>query len=158
MQIRNEYKGHGTVLAESIYEEVVAQIEERVDILADAIQVLSQYREETDVKSFAVYSPQKRQAQIYPLIHRSEKGYIYVFQSLKEEEVSFISSDEHAVTKITDALNPAFDAWMQAIVPDFDISKDRNWGELRAYMGAYSQEYLWSCGNTPPSSLSNRFG
>ncbi|MBQ7631286.1 MAG: hypothetical protein IJS82_00795 [Paludibacteraceae bacterium] len=142
VQIRNEYKGHGTVLAESIYEEVLSQIEERVEILAEAIQVLSQYREEVNIESFIVHSPSKREAELYPLIHRSEKGYIYVFQSLKEEEVSFISSDEHALTKITDALNPAFDAWMQAIVTDFDIAKDRNWGELRSYMGAYSQEYL----------------
>ena len=142
VQIRNEYKGHGTTLAESIYEEVVSQIEERVTILSDAIQVLSQYAEEAGDDTFAIRTPRGETIDVYPLIHRSDKGYTYVFQSLKEEEVSFISSDEHAVTRITEQYNAPFDRWAQAIVPMFDIAKDMNWGELRQCMASYSQEYL----------------
>ena len=142
VQIRNEYKGHGTTLAESIYEEVVSQIEARVDELANAISVLAQYEEKAEEGHFYITSPEKRTIDVYPLLHQSEKGYIYVFQTLKEEEVSFISSDEHAVTKVIDSLNPAFDRWMQAIVPAFDIAKDLNWSELRQCMAAYSQDYL----------------
>lgn len=142
VQIRNEYKGHGTTLAESIYEDVVGQIEERVDELAEVLSVLAQYREEPGNNVFLLTTPDGRQVDLFPLIHRSEKGYIYVFQTLKEEEISFISSDEHAVTIISDALNSNFDAWMQGILPTFDIAKDRNWSELRQCMAGYSQEYL----------------
>lgn len=142
VQIRNEYKGHGTTLAESIYEEVVGQLEERVDELADILSVLAQYKEEPEDNFYWFTAPDGRQIDLYPLIHRSGKGYIYVFQTLKEEEISFISSDEHAVTVITDALNTPFDAWMQGIVPTFDIAKDLNWSELRQCMAGYSQEYL----------------
>ena len=142
MQIRNEYKGHGTTLAESIYEEVVGQIEARVEELADAVAVLAQYKENPEDNFFWLTAPDGRQVDLFPLIHRSKKGYVYVFQTLKEEEISFISSDEHAVTVITDALNINFDAWMQGIVPAFDIAKDLNWSELRQCMANYSQDYL----------------
>ena len=142
VQIRNEYKGHGTTLAESIYEEVVGQIEGRVDELADILSVLAQYKEEPEDNFYWFTAPDGRQVDLYPLIHRSGKGYIYVFQTLKEEEISFISSDEHAVTVITDQMNINFDAFMQGIVPTFDIAKDLNWSELRQCMAGYSQEYL----------------
>ena len=142
VQIRNEYKGHGTTLAESIYEEVVGQIEARVEELADVVAVLAQYKENPEDNFFWLTAPDGRQVDLFPLIHRSKKGYVYVFQTLKEEEISFISSDEHAVTVITDALNINFDAWMQGIVPAFDIAKDLNWSELRQCMANYSQDYL----------------
>ena len=142
VQIRNEYKGHGTTLAESIYEEVVAQIEERMEELANAISVLEQYSEEPTDGHFHICTPNHGKVELYPLLHCSDKGYVYVFQTLKEEEISFISSDEHAVTTITEKYNAPFDAWMQAIVPAFDIAKDLNWSELRACMARYSQDYL----------------
>lgn len=142
VQIRNEYKGHGTTLAESIYEEVVAQIEARVEELAQVLDVLMQYKEEPEDQAFRLTAPNGRQVDLFPLLHRSDKGYIYVFQTLKEEEISFISSDEHAVTVITESLNAPFDAWMQRIVPSFDIAKDMNWSELRQCMATYSQDYL----------------
>ena len=142
VQIRNEYKGHGTTLAESIYQEVVEQIEARVEELAETIQVLEQYPEKASDGHFYILSPNHGEVDVYPLLHQSEKGYTYIFQSLKEEEVSFISADERAVTRITDALNPPFDAWMQTIVPAFDIAKDLNWSELRKCMANYSREYL----------------
>ncbi len=142
VQIRNEYKGHGTVLAESIYEEVVSQIEARVEELADTIAVLSQYTEKSENNVFWLIAPDGRQVNLFPLIHCSDKGYVYIFQSLKEEEICFISSNEHAVTVITDKFNITFDAWVQAIVPTFDIAKDLNWSEIKQCVVAYSQEYL----------------
>ncbi len=142
VQIRNEYKGHGTTLAESIYQEVVEQIEERVEELARVVDVLAQYPEQPEDGQFHIVTPNHGPVDVYPLLHRSAKGYPYVFQTLKEEEISFISSDEHAVTTITEQYNAAFDAWMQAIVPAFDIAKDMNWSELRHCMAHYSQDYL----------------
>ena len=142
VQIRNEYKGHGTTLAESIYEEVVEQIKDRVEELAQAISVLAQYPECAEEGHFYVDSPTHGKIELYPLIHQSEKGYTYVFQTLKEEEISFISSDEHAVTRISNDLNPAMDAWCKTIVPSFDVAKELNWSELRQCMANYSQDYL----------------
>ena len=142
VQIRNEYKGHGTTLAESIYEEVVDQIKDRVEELAQAISVLAQYPEKAEEGHFYIVSPTHGQIELYPLIHQSEKGYTYIFQTLKEEEISFISSDEHAVTRISNELNPSLDAWCKTIVPSFDVAKDLNWSELRQCMANYSQDYL----------------
>ena len=142
VQIRNEYKGHGTTLAESIYEEVVDQIKDRVEELAQAISVLAQYAEVPEEGHFYIDTPNHGKIELYPLIHQSAQGYIYVFQTLKEEEISFISSDEHAVTRISNELNPALDAWCKTIVPSFDVAKELNWAELRQCMANYSQDYL----------------
>ena len=142
VQIRNEYKGHGTTLAESIYEEVVEQIKDRVEELAQVINVLSQYPEEAQEGHFFIRTANYGKIELYPLLHQTDKGYTYVFQTLKEEEISFISSNEHAVTRITNDFNAALDEWAKAIVPSFDVAKELNWSELKQCMANYSQEYL----------------
>ena len=110
VQIRNEYKGHSTTLSDAIYQDVVEMLLPRLESWAGALEALRDYDGEEG---------------LYPLVHRNEQGHIYVFQSLKEESVSFISVDEDAITYIGDRYNRDFDAWMQtrALVRHFQGSQ-----------------------------------
>ncbi len=125
VKIRNEYKGHSTTLSNEIYKGVVQTLEPHVVNLLKALEPIK------DVE-----------VDMYPLVFKSKEGYEYVFQSLKDEEISYISSDANAVTLITDRLNADFDARLQKTVPSFDISKEMNWSEQRALMDAESRTFL----------------
>lgn len=127
VQVRNEYKGHSTTLSEAIYKDIVESLLPRLGTWAEALQALEDYDGE---------------ASLYPLIHTDEQGHVYVFQSLKEESVSFISADEDALTYIGERYNKDFDAWMQVLVPSFDISKDLNWDEYVALMHGLCDRYM----------------
>lgn len=142
VQIRNEYKGHSTTLAESIYMKVLDEIEPRMEEMTEALAPLANYTEKVEEGHFYLVFDGVQKADLYPVIHANKEGYIYVFQSLKDEDVAFISSDEHAVTFISQQWNTAFDRWMQRLVPSFDIAKEANWEELREQMREYSAEYL----------------
>ncbi|MGN1226105.1 MAG: hypothetical protein ACI4TL_02585, partial [Candidatus Cryptobacteroides sp.] len=126
VQIRNEYKGHSTTLSESIYAELVDMLLPRAEEWMAALQPLEDYVPDN----------------LEPLVRRDEKGHEYVFQSLKEESVSYISVDEDALTYIGEDFNEAFDAWMQVLLPSFDISKDLNWAEYVSATHEVSQRYL----------------
>lgn len=142
VQIRNEYKGHSTTLAESIYMQVLDEIEPRMEEMTEVLAPLANYTEKVEEGHFYLVLDGVQKADLYPIIHANNEGYIYVFQSLKDEDVAFISSDEHAVTFISQQWNAAFDHWMQRLVPSFDIAKEANWEELREQMREYSAEYL----------------
>ena len=142
VQIRNEYKGHSTTLAESIYKNVLTELEPRLEEMTEVLVPLGSYREKAEEGHFYILYEGSPKADLYPIVHANENGYIYVFQSLKDEDVAFISSDEHAITIISDKLNPEFDKWVQQLVPSFDIAKEANWEELREQMRDYSSEYM----------------
>ena len=126
VQVRNEYKGHSTTLSETIYAEVVEMLLPRAEEWIAALRPLEGYVPEN----------------LEPLVRHDAKGHEYVFQSLKEEAVSFISVDEDALTYIGEEFNEAFDAWMQVLVPSFDISKDLNWSEYVSVTHGVSAGYL----------------
>ena len=126
VQVRNEYKGHSTTLSESIYAEVVDMLLPRAEKWIAALQPLQDYVPEN----------------LEPLVRHDSQGHEYVFQSLKEESVSYISVDEDALTYIGEDFNEAFDAWMQTLVPSFDISKDLNWEEYVCLTHGVSARYL----------------
>lgn len=75
-------------------------------------------------------------------LNKTKESYVYIFQTLKDESVSFISSDERAVTYTTEKYNDAIDAWMQAMVPSFDISRRLNWDEYVRITAGMSAEYM----------------
>lgn len=79
---------------------------------------------------------------LFPLIFLDTKRHVYVFQSLKEENVSYISSNEDAITYISDALNESIDNYFQQVVPSFDISKELNWKELKDCMTKESTHFM----------------
>lgn len=87
-------------------------------------------------------TPQQFRIDLFPLVLCNDKGYVYVFQTLKEESICYISSDENAVTLIDDCWNEAFDRRLQATSPAFDISKELNWDEMQALMAAHSAQFL----------------
>ncbi len=125
VKIRNEYKGHSTTLSNEIYKDVVYTLEPHILNMLRAAAPINDVR--TDM---------------YPLVFRTREGYEYVFQSLKDEEIAYISSDANAVTLITDGLNAEFDAKLKKTTPAFDISKEMNWEELKTLADSESRRFL----------------
>jgi len=129
IQIRNRYKGHGTTLSDSHYEAVVRQLEPKAAQFASAMSTI--WQSGVDLKD-----------DLYPLVHTSEQGYEYVFQTLMDEDASFVSTDENALSLTTSELNGCIDRWIQAILPSFDIARNRNWDENVEAMRDVSQAYM----------------
>ena len=79
---------------------------------------------------------------LFPLVHCSEKGYIYVFQSLKGEYITFVSSNVNALNVEDDCYNEHLDAYFQKILPTFDVAKDLNWDAYKDLMKRESNRFL----------------
>lgn len=147
VQLRNEYRGHSTTLSEEIYRQVVEQLIPRTQSMLNAIMPLANCsyvinRDCYKISSDATNEQPAFTIDLYPLVFCDENDFRYVFQSLKDERASFTSSNENAVTLITDSLNSAIDSDLQRIAPWFDIAKDLNWEEAKMHMKKQSQQFL----------------
>lgn len=166
VQIRNEYKGHSTTLSENIYRGVIYTLEPRIQTILRAIEPMCSYQynsvptagKRLNNKGAAITAEENSVAgeevahyyiehngkvtDLYPLMFVSEKGYVYVFQTLKEESISYISSNEEAITLNDDSRNDAFDALLQQVSPHFDISKDLNWEQMTSLAKSESERFL----------------
>ena len=164
IKIRNEYKGHSTTRSESIYLGVVDELSDRLYRFIEALMPLSEMEfkacfggKAVDVKGnspaecsleewmedrhyYMVKGGQKYD--LFPLLFCNEKGYIYVFQTLKDEETAYISSNEEAATWTGESLNAEFDSWMQVLVPSFDIAKTLNWEQWLELLDGNTSAYL----------------
>ena len=151
VQIRNEYRGHSTTLSENLYRGVIYTLEPKILTILRALEPL--WRCEfysipavgvklnhkgagEDIKSVPSEGDQVghyyilfngKTIDLYPLMIVSEQGFVYVLQTLKEESICYISSNEEAITLNDDSHNDALDALLQRVSPQFDISKDLNW-------------------------------
>lgn len=165
VQIRNEYRGHSTTLSENIYKGVIYTLEPQILNILRAVEPLCSYEflsvpekgkvlshkgagtsiESNDSKgelSHYYVVQNGKSTDLFPLVMVNTEGCVYVFQTLKEESICYISSNEEAVTLNEDSRNDAFDALMQQVSPHFDISKDLNWDELSAVAKRESEQFL----------------
>lgn len=168
VRIRNEYKGHSTTLSENIYRDVIYTMEPLLLKMLNALQPLhnskayscniqndtvihkgiSSKKVDTTIENllhnhyYIKLHPTGEMLDLHPFIFCSNDNFIYVFQSLKEESISYISSDENAITLINDRWNDDFDIRFQQIDPSFDISKDLNWNEIKSSMKSESLRFL----------------
>ena len=142
VRIRNEYKGHSTTLSNEIYKGVVSTLEPHVINMLKAMEPFTEMNFEYSGNHCVIADRQGHKTDLYPLVFKSPEGYEYVFQSLKDEEISYISSDVNAVTLINDTLNPDFDALLKRTDPAFDISQEINWPEMRKMMREESSRFL----------------
>lgn len=127
--IRNEYRGHGFTLADEIYADLVEKMLPRFEEL---ISLLDNVEIHMDADT------------LYPMVHISEEGYPFVFQTLKNEEASFVSTHKGAVTYIGEKYNQQIDQWLQVIMPSFDIARSLNYKEYAQLMQDRSTMYLKS--------------
>ena len=79
---------------------------------------------------------------LHPLIYCSEEGYVYIFQTLGEDNIAYISSNIHAERTTHDIYNDDFDRLLQNIDKSFDISREKNWDEIQRAMADESKRYL----------------
>lgn len=165
VQIRNEYRGHSTTLSENIYRGVIYTLEPKILTILRAVEPLWSYdfysipavgkklnhkgagtsiESSSDGEEVEHYyiSNKGKVTDLYPLMFVGEQGYVYVFQTLKEESICYISSNEDAVTYNDDSRNDVFDALLQQVAPHFDISKDLNWEQMSALARGESERFL----------------
>ena len=165
VQIRNEYRGHSTTLSENIYKGVIYTLEPQILTILKAVEPLCNCEfhsitedgtklghkgagtgvkgdiAEGEVSHYYVVQDGKT-TDLFPLVMTNREGCVYVFQTLKEESICYISSNEEATTLNDDSRNDAFDAMMQQVSPHFDISKDLNWDELSTLARKESEQFL----------------
>lgn len=79
---------------------------------------------------------------LHPLIVFDHEKFVYVFHTLHDEKIAYLSSDINAINWVTDEHNNDFDTFFQSIVPSFDIAKDKNWDELHALMQKESESFV----------------
>lgn len=167
VKIRNDYRGHSTTLSEDIYKGVIYTIEPLILSMLRAMEPLQGYvpfscsdsykishhkgcgtREQIVEQQFEKHHYYLRidadsaPIDLFPFIFCNHSGYVYVFQTLKDESVGYISSNENAITFIDDCWNDDFDHRMQVTNPKFDIAKEFNWDELKDLMQAETGNFL----------------
>lgn len=153
VQIRNEYKGHSTTLSEELYRNVVYTLEPRMTAFLRALEPLAEsqaysYKDgmRTCHNGADEHAPEEcglplenehyylqteeGTTDLYPLVFCDSQRFVYIFQTLKEENISYVSSNENALTTIDDTRNEAFDRLFQRTVPSFDISREINWVQI----------------------------
>lgn len=145
VQLRNEYRGHSTTRSDAIYHDVCLQLLSRVERMADAFLPLACCEVSIVKGSYTIdFTPigKSQKIELYPFIYLGEQDHIYLFQSLKDEQTSYISAHENAVTRIGTSMNNAVDLAFQYILPSFDIARELNWNEFRLYMQEESKRFL----------------
>lgn len=145
VQIRNEYRGHATTLSETIYRDVVAQLEPRLYRMLEALLPLTRCHYDICEGKYVIhYDADSAEwcIDLFPLVFTNANDYRYVFHTLKDEQACYVSSNENAKTLVTYDMNEALDKDLQRIVPSFDIAKDLNWKEMKHLMQKESLRYL----------------
>lgn len=164
IKIRNEYKGHSTTRSMSIYHGIVEELYGRLEKLLEVLEPLREMEfiavqgekairlnghtptETTFDPAFKAQHYYIRYGEslldLYPLLYCNEEGFVYIFQTLKDEETAYISSNEEAPTWIGESLNAEFDSWMQYIVPAFDIARTLNWEQWMELLKGNTSSYL----------------
>lgn len=141
--LRNQYKGHGTMLTDEKYHEVVALLEPRLMQLLEAMAPLCESTTLTqEGHCWMEGGIGIDKMDLYPLVFADSNNYIYLFQSLNDEKAYYVSANEQAESLLTTNYNPDIDAFFQSFVPAFDIAKRRNWTEWKRMLHAESNRFL----------------
>lgn len=164
IKIRNEYKGHSTTRSMNIYQGIVEELSGRLEKFIEALDPLGEmeFIGVSDGKAYRLNGHNAAETEadptlqdrhyyirygditldLFPLLYCNENGYVYIFQTLKDEETAYISSNEEAATWTGESLNAEFDSWMQVLVPSFDIAKTLNWEQWLELMQGNTSGYL----------------
>ena len=164
IKIRNEYKGHSTTRSMNIYQGIVEELSGRLEKFIEALDPLGEmeFIGVSDGKAYRLNGHNAAETEadptlqnrhyyirygdttldLFPLLYCNENGYVYIFQTLKDEETAYISSNEEAATWTGESLNAEFDSWMQVLVPSFDIAKTLNWEQWLEFMQGNTSGYL----------------
>lgn len=142
VQIRNEYRGHETVLSDTIYRGVIDELRPSLRKMIGALAPLNDCRYDIREGIYRIDFPDNTSIDLYPLVFENGQGFRYAFHTLKGEQASYISANEEATVYTGYDMNGALDATFQRILPSFDIAKDLNWQETLEGMKAISEAYL----------------
>lgn len=146
---RNQYKGHGTMLTDEKYRQMLSELEPRLLSLLEALEpirhctALAQQGHvwmEGDLMGDDADGTAK--IDLFPLVFADQNDFVYLFQSLNDEKAYYVSANEQAESCLTTEHNGAIDAYFQTFVPAFDIAKRRNWIEWSTLLHAATGRFL----------------
>jgi len=169
VKIRNDFKGHSTALAQYLYGQVLDRLSghlkamllgleplhaysfhaidttgRRLDARSagDSFEVVRQEEADAEPRHYYVTDDAGNVTDMYPLAMLSDNGYIFLFQTLKDECACYESSSQNVHRFDTESLNPRIDAFFQRIVPSFDVAREANWQEILDATAAHSRQYM----------------
>lgn len=141
--LRNHYKGHGTMLTDEKYHELLVGAEPRLMQLLEALSPLWGCTNLHQDSHFWVEgSLGVSKIDLFPLVFADSRDYVYLFQSLNDEKAYYVSANEQAEALLTADNNPSIDAFFQVFEPSFDVAKRRNWTEWTSVLSAASNRFL----------------
>jgi hypothetical protein len=79
---------------------------------------------------------------VFPLVSCNEDGYVYVFQTLREDSISYVSSHENAPNLNEKRWNKALDRYMHFFQPSFDVSRELNYNQIRDLVTTASKKFI----------------
>lgn len=146
---RNQYKGHGTMLTDEKYRQMLGELEPRLLSLLEALEPVRRcttLAQEGHVWMEGALMGDDAEAgakvDLFPLLYADESDFVYLFQSLNDEKTYYVSANEQAEARLETDHNSAVDAFFQTFVPAFDIAKRRNWTEWSALLHAATGRFL----------------
>lgn len=167
VQVRNDTRGHDTTLSERIYKRTCGELLPRMYKFLEGLAPLAAYEAFGAAAPSEVYSfrgagnPQPVEQpgfelddhhyylvkedetlDLFPLLAVNKSAFVYVFQTLDQDHISFVSSNLDAEKVRTEEFNRDFDAMMQRVQPGFDIERAINWQEAKTAMWEASGEFL----------------
>ena len=141
---RNRYTtSHDTVQSNETSYELLAKLEPRLIELLYAMEPLTNYIVQWKDEHYWVQCNDDKY-DMMPLVMVDENGYEYIFQTLTDNKVHYISSCEDAKGKDTIEHNVKIDDFFQAFVPSFDIEKRLNWEEWTSLIHRKSNDCVLS--------------
>lgn len=170
VKVRNDFKGHSTVLARHFYARALDGLSEQLMAMLRGLEPLHAYRfiavdslgHALDARSdngllapaddapacadapghYYAISPDGECHDMYPMAMLNTDGYIFIFQTLKDEGACYESASGDVHRFETESLNPHIDAFFRRISPAFDVAREANWQEITEAAAAHSSEYM----------------
>lgn len=168
VKVRNDFKGHSTSLAQTFYRQALESLSPHLEAMLLGLEPLHRYSfyaadhagRLLDARCcgdtlapagidaprqpghYYVEADDGRLCDLWPLAIVSDDGYIFLFQTLKDDSVCYESSSQMVHRFETEEFNAPMDAALGRILPSFDVAREANWQEITAASAEHSRAYL----------------
>lgn len=169
VKVRNDFKGHSTSLAQSFYQRAFDSLSSHLLAMLKGLEPLHTYSFYAADAAGCLLDARSRDEQlppaagaafaaepghyyvadasgavcdVWPLAMLSADGYIFLFQTLKDESICYESSSQLVHRFETEDMNAALDVCLASVVPSFDVAREMNWQEILDAAAVHSRAYM----------------